>query len=116
MKALKAILLFSLTSLYFSVGNAQSDLSDDEIAELISLKETIDGTYQFQMIDTRSLPTIQLSLFREIEKRRHDTEIIYYMYSDKMRIMILPRNQISSADFKKLEYLIFIQSNEINQP
>ena len=114
MKIIRAFLLLSTLLLFNNLGFSQ-DLTEPEISELHQLKVDIEGTYQFQMIDTRSLPSVHISIFWEIENLRDDTEIIYYQYSENMRVMILPRSIIEVSDFQMIESIVFISSTQIEK-
>ncbi len=92
---------------------AQSHLSEDEVKSLVQLKSDLEGTYQIQMIDTRTLPSVELTMFKTIAELRDSEEVVYHRVSDRMRIKILPYKEIEKADFVPLDYYTFITSNEI---
>lgn len=105
------ILLFLIVSTTTVI--AQETLSQDEVEELQSMSIKAKGTYQIQMIDTRSLPTIPLSLIKEIEKNRNDNEIVYLNINSNMRIKILSRTMINKNDFVLIDQIVYISSNEL---
>lgn len=91
---------------------AQSTLSEQQVIEYTEIKNEIVGTYQIQMIDTRSLPTIELSLFKTIQDARQQSETVYLTVSQNCRVMIPSKDEIEGSGFLPLEYIGFIQSNK----
>lgn len=87
---------------------AQSNLTPEKVEELTTLKTELDGTYQIQMIGTRSLPTIELSWFEVIHDSREQNETVYITVSDNCRIMVLPQTAIDAPGFVPLEYIGYI--------
>jgi hypothetical protein len=85
------------------LGTAQSDLSEEEVQELKSLRKELKGTYQIQVIGSRVKPAIPLALYRTIDEKREPQEVVYHEMSDRMRVKILPEKQIESSDFERVE-------------
>ena len=106
MKQVLGILLIMLTT---SLGIfAQEDLSKEEVELYTQMTHQAAGTYQFQMVNTRDLPTVPLSIIKQIEENRDVNEVVYYQYSEKMRIMILPKNTIKAEGFIPIESIKYV--------
>ena len=92
---------------------SQAELTTQEVQHLLSIKAQVEGTYQVEMINTRSLPTIPLIAYREIEQRRKQSEVVYYQLNENTRIKIFPLEQIKDRNFRFPEEVIYIntQSN-----
>ena len=99
--------LFVLQSQLFS----QSNLTESQVEELNLLGSKIEGTFQIQMLDTRSKPTFELSLYKDIYDKRKNSENVYYNVNPNMRILILSKKVIESIDFNSIERVIYISSS-----
>jgi hypothetical protein len=106
MKHIIVILLIVLSSAMSL--SAQEHLSKQEVSLYSQMTLDAAGTFQIQMINTRELPTIPLSIIKTIEEKRDAEDVVYYQYSNKMRIMILPTNEIKSSEFISLERIKYI--------
>lgn len=106
---LSVLILLLCVSSHFN-GVSQTILTEKETIELNTLLKDIDGTYQIQMIDTRALPQVHISIATKIEEKRHETEYQYFDYNESTRVMILPKDLINSSDFKKIEKIKHISS------
>ena len=102
-----SMLVFIGVSVY-----SQESLSKEEATELVHLKDQMSGTYQIQMIDTRTQPFIQLSLFQEIHDARKQDETVYLPVSENCRVKIVSVNEMSSANFIPLEYWTTVNSTQ----
>lgn len=60
------------------------------------------GTFQFQIINSRINPQIDINVIDEIEKSRDENKIIYIDYKENIKIMILPKSAIAHR-YEKLE-------------
>lgn len=65
------------------------------------------GTFQFQIINSRISPKVDISIIRTIENNRHDTEVVYIPYAENIKIKILPKSLIS-GEFQKLELFAYV--------
>lgn len=106
-------LILLLLSPLFNQSFAQSNLSESKAEELTELGVYIEGTYQIQMIDTRALPAVELSLYEIIEAKRDLNNTVYHYVGSNMRIMILPKEIIEHPDFISLENIKYISSKNI---
>ena len=70
------------------------------------------GTYQIQMINTRKMPAIPISLISEIEEKRHQNEVRYFNFKDNIKIKILPKDVIKSTTFEPIERIVHLNSNK----
>ena len=101
-------LLFFLTFLSLGTLSAQEGNNENISSETFEQKqEALEGTFQIEMIDTRSLPTFNISLYDSIREMRDDNEIVYLNVSDLMRIKILPRTVIEDNNFQKVERVVY---------
>lgn len=89
---------------------SQAELTEQEIQNLLNLKTEVEGTYQIEMINTRSLPTIPLIAYKEIEMRRNKSEVVYYQLNENTRIKIFPIDQIKDPNFRYPEEVIYINT------
>jgi hypothetical protein len=89
-------------------------MSKDEIKKCSEMVKTAEGTYQIQMIDTRGLPSIPLSLIKDIESKRSETKVVHFYFNKNIRIKILSRQEINSREFVPIEKIINISSSQIN--
>tara|TARA_B100000508_G_scaffold141091_1_gene146285 strand:+ start:7774 stop:8118 length:345 start_codon:yes stop_codon:yes gene_type:complete len=102
------LLIFGLIS--FSNVSAQQSASEIDIQKLEEQKQSLEGTFQIEMINTRSLPTFHISLYDIIEEKRDEKEIVYHEVSDIMRIKILPRTVIEDKNFEPVERVVYTTS------
>ena len=109
----KYLLAFALVVGITSYTNAQANLTEEEVTELTELKDQISGTYQIQMIDTRSNPTMPLVAFREIDQRRKQSEIVYYQLNVRTRIKILSKDEIDAPGFIAPEPVKYVSSSNL---
>lgn len=88
---------------------AQKQSTDKiDIQKLEEQRQELDGTFQIEMTNTRSLPTFNISLYDTIQSLRDETEIVYYKVSDIMRIKILPKKVIEDENFVAVERVTYI--------
>jgi hypothetical protein len=74
----------------------------------VANKNTIEGTYQIQVINTRDNPFIPGNLEELVLKNRDADKRIFIQLGTQVRLMILPETEIKSKDFKpiqKIDYL-----------
>ena len=102
------LLTCSIPTNLFSQEN--TNLNDSISYEDLSKK--LEGTYQIEMIDTRSLPSFPAELLLIIEDKRDDNNIVYHKVSDVMRVKILPRSIINAKNFKPVERINYISSKD----
>lgn len=102
-----------LFALFFTIAFSQND-PKQETQRLMDLLAKNEGTYQVQIIDSRELPAIPLSLMDTIIVKRHDTEIKYIWLKDNTRVKILPKSLINDPAFTKLERVVHISSSNLN--
>jgi len=105
---LLTIVLFGAFTLF-----SQSNLTESQIQEYTNLSANLAGTYQIQMIDTRALPTIPLSVFPEIQNLRDETKVNYLTLNDQCRIMIPPYSVIQDPEFIAVERVKHINSSDL---
>ena len=89
---------------------SQAELTTQEVQQLLSTKAQVQGSYQVEMINTRSLPTIPLIAYKEIEQRRKQSEVVYYQLNENTRIKIFPFDQIKDPNFGFPEEVIYINT------
>ena len=114
MIASRAILGFSFL-LIAAPSFGQEGLQPEKVVALTKLQKEIRGTYQIQMLGTRKQPVIPLELIQQIENNRKENEVSYINYCSDYRIMVLPRNIISSESFIPVKPITFISLDETDQ-
>jgi hypothetical protein len=67
------------------------------------------GTFQIQIVNSRSSPQVNVVIIEEIEAARKEHEVTYIPFQDNIRIMILPRETIEQRDFIKVELFKYIE-------
>jgi hypothetical protein len=107
---MKSYVLFFMLFGLSTLSSAQADLSADKVHELQELKSNLEGTFQIQMIDSRALPTIELSLFEEIQNKRSQIDDTFIELSANSRVFIPSFQEIESSSFEPLEYVSYLQS------
>jgi preprotein translocase subunit SecF len=93
------------------VSSRQSDEDEAKRKEYRDRWEKALGTFQFQVINSRLQPSINVNIIEKIESNRHQTDTVYLKYTEEIRIMILPVKTIQRADFKKLDLIRHISQN-----
>lgn len=97
----------------FSRGMAQQD-SKAETSRMMDLLNKLEGTYQVQIIDSRELPAIPLTLMDTIVAKR-DLELTQYVWlKNNIRVKILSKKEITSPSFKGLTRIAYINAGELN--
>ena len=102
-----AIILFALIIIQpikaqTSSKKIQNEKSEEEKELLKNRWEKALGTFQFQIINSRINPQIDINIIDEIEKNRDENKIIYINYKENIKIMILSKSTIAHRH-EKLE-------------
>lgn len=66
------------------------------------------------MLGTRKQPAVPLTLIQQIENNRKENEVSYINYCSDYRIMVLPRNRISSESFIPVKPITIIPLDELD--
>lgn len=110
----KKLIYTSIITCLFTISSfGQSSEQPADSIDYNALSEKLMGTYQIQMIDTRTLPSFPAELLLLIEKKRDENRIIYHRLSDNMRIKILPKSIINTKEFKPVERIRHISSKDL---
>lgn len=104
---LKIMLFISVILTSFS-SIAQEHLTQQQVATYKTMHNEAKGTYQIQIVNTRQIPAIPLSIIQVVEENRHLTDTIYVDYSSHMRIMILPKDIINSGQYTPLRQTEYV--------
>lgn len=99
----KTITLFFL--FIFGIAFAKAQTVSDTVKNHCY---TIDGTYQIQLINSRSQPLIPANLNKIILDNRDATEIKYVKLGTEVRIKILPLSEINKPDFQPLARIGYV--------
>jgi hypothetical protein len=87
--------------------------SKAESQRLLDLLQKLEGTYQLQVIDSpREKIALPLAIMDSVQAKRHTTEIVYFPLKDNVRVMVLPFSEITKKDFKPLERIVNISSQQ----
>jgi len=106
-------LIVAVLCLSFSQGFSQQT-SKAETNRMMDLLNKLEGTYQVQIIDSRELPAIPLSLMDTIVAKR-DQEITQYVWlKSNIRVKILSKKEITSPSFKGVARVEYINAAELN--
>ena len=100
----------SSTSFEFT-KNLNQVTNDDGTPQ--ELWEKAIGSFQFEILAGRKLTEIDITIIESIEANRHDTEVTYLQYNERIRIKILPKS-IISTDYVKLDLMKTVESFELN--
>ena len=93
-------------------GYSQADLPKEKVQELMALNDQLEGTWQIQMVGTRSQPIIPIDLIERIEAVRSNSEVTYFYFDPVIRIMVLPFEQINAPGFIPVTRIKFIGAHE----
>lgn len=106
-------LIMAILCLSISQGFSQQT-SKAETNRMMDLLNKLEGTYQVQIIDSRELPAIPLSLMDTIVAKR-DQEITQYVWlKSNIRVKILSVKEITSPSFKGVTRVEYINAKESN--
>ena len=108
MKKISFLIILFLPILTLS----QRVLSKSQVDQFTSMLQDAQGTYQIQMIGTRKMPAIPISLISDIEKLRHQSEVKYLFLDENIKIMILPKDVIENSQFVQIEKIIHFNSSQ----
>lgn len=92
---------------------SQNNTPQNDSINYGAISEKLMGTYQIEMIDTRSLPSFPAELLLIIEEKREEDRIVYHKVSDNMRIKILPKSLINAENFEPVERINYISSKDL---
>lgn len=106
-------LLFYICILISVSSYCQEGLTKEEVKKYTKMTSELEGTYQIQMINTRSLPAIPLNLIKTIEEKRQDIETTYFFYKSNIRIKVLSRQDIQSKKLTTDEKIVYLSSNDL---
>lgn len=92
---------------------SQSNLTEEEAISYAERFNQAGGTYQIQIIDSREMPSIQLSIVDQIDAVRKENDIAYITVKNNIRIKVLPLLVINALDFVEVERIVYLKSSEI---
>lgn len=92
-------------------NNSVQITNDDETPQELWNKAI--GSFQFEILKGRKLTEIDITIIESIEANRHDTEVTYIQYNERIRIKILPKSVINT-DYVKLDLMKTVESFELN--
>lgn len=94
----KTLILFFLFLAGLSFAKAQNTIDNSKPQSSVN----IEGTYQIEVINTRSQPFIPGNLKQLVIENRNATKIIYLTLGTQVRLKILPLSEINRPGFKPL--------------
>jgi len=101
MKRIALIFTLSLLSISFVKAQVKADTT-------LNKCYTIDGTYQIQVINSRSQPLMPVNLNKIVLENRDATKVKYVPLGSIVRLMILPLSEINKPDFKPLDQIGYV--------
>jgi hypothetical protein len=90
--------------IFFACTNIMSQTENRAIV----LSDTLEGTYEIIPDDEKLQEIFTTDILFEIEKNRHDTDVVYIRAGKQTTIKILPKSVIYSEEFRNKRRL---QSN-----
>ena len=112
---MKIILYLFLIACCFASKNGLAQVDPKvETGRLMELLNKLEGTYQVQIIDSRELPAIPLSLMDTISLKRGENEVKYVWLKSNIRVKILSKSEITSPSFHGLPRITYISSSDLN--
>lgn len=106
----KRYILLFIAFAFVIYGKAQQNSHATESQKLQQLNVALDGTYQIQIIDSRELPMLPLTLLPQIDSLRKESDTVYISVKNNERIMVLPKKVINSPDFIKPQHVQYIST------
>lgn len=79
----------------------------------MTLLNKLEGTYQVQIIDSRELPAIPLSIMDTIQAKRDLNVVKYVWLKENTRVKILPKSEITSPNFKGVTRIAYVTASEL---
>lgn len=110
MKTTKNFILIVIVVFVVVQGKAQQNYKSAQSQKLQEMNIALDGTYQIQVIDSRELPIMPLTLLPKIDSLRKDNDTVYINVKEHERIMVLPRKVIAAHDFVKPQHLKYLST------
>lgn len=112
---MKNIFYFLITLVCLTLSNLNAQVDPKiETNRLMNLLTNLEGTYQVQIVDSRELPTIPLSLMDTIIATRDQTKVKFVWLSEKVRVKILSTDVISAPNFQGLPRVKHISASDLN--
>jgi hypothetical protein len=111
LKLIAAVFALVLFTDYNAQNNPALD-SKTESKRLMTLFNKLEGTYQFQVLDSRDKTEIPLHLMDTIEAKRKQTEVVYFPYKNNVRVMVLPYSVINKKGFVPIQRIVNISSSK----
>lgn len=108
---LKFFFILSLITISSSGFTQTSSIRHNNLKNTAAEKNelnSIAGTYQIEVINTRLTPSIPGNLEEIIRNNRHQTKTIYVELGTMVRLKILSNDEINKIDFKPLKQIIHI--------
>ena len=95
MRALLLVIVFFCSGLFcVTAQNSEYIIPQNTAAE---------GTFQIQVINSRSQPIIPANINELVTANRNATEIVYVQLGTDVRLKILPLSEINRPEFTRLE-------------
>jgi len=107
-----AIALFAVPRAFASTNHYSHSIPNESsivVDDIGTRWENALGTFQLEIIKSRKLPQIDISIIDEIETQRHATQIIYISYSENIRIKVLPYSMLEDGN-PGLELRVYVDS------
>jgi len=104
------ILLFAI-----NLHAQQNEKAKAESDRLMKLYQTLEGTYQVQVIDSREKVGFPLATLDSIQAKRQQNTTVYLWLKNNIRVMVPPYSEIHKKEFVPLAQTAYFSSQNLPQ-
>jgi len=113
----KIVLITALFYLFIGLtASAQTSQNEQNIENFKQLRNSLDGYFQIQIVDSRAKPTISYEMLQEIETKRAQNQDVTFLYRNDMKILVVakssPKRFLSDED--KIVYIRSVDIPSLN--
>ncbi len=109
----KTLLFLFFATIFATFSYGQTSQNEQNIENFKQLRNSLDGYFQIQIIDSRAKPTISYEMLQEIESKRAQNQDVMFSYKNDMRILVVakssPKRFLTDED-----KILYITSTDIN--
>jgi outer membrane lipoprotein-sorting protein len=112
----KTVIFLFLFAIAGISAQAQTSQNEQNIENFKQLRNSLEGYFQIQIIDSRSKPTISYEMLQEIESKRAQNQDVTFSYRSDMRILVVsktsPKRFLTDED--KIVYIRSADPSSLN--